>query len=350
VLVKAGFNGSRTTLGCSEVGIYEIDAQLIGSSNLPITYFQGGDCGPEHIKGVSGNSIKFNMHSVDLLAVLSTATYSPTPAMLTTVQTPTPEPTIKDGSMDCDVDMSAGGAVRSSNNCWAGMVDGYLVSVTTGLERDMPEKDAVCGRGIQGFYAIDAWFPNADPYAEYGTFGHLGDREYAGCDFPLHIKSVADDVVTIDGSANFSVDLRSYIEGPLQNDHWTKGVIGCPPDSDPGNASRTSTGCWQGVTDGYDVFLRVGKEEGRPPGTGDQACSTQGFYYLEAWAPDSSSSRLASVPPIGWHLVYSKWVYTRCSALRIIENPYNPITLGDESNESVPFDMGALLSPTTPTP
>src|SRR5207248_2389996 len=106
--------------------------------------FQGGGCGPEHIREIWGSYIGFEMASVNLLSVLSTTTPLPTPTSLTSAITasPTPKPTIQAGFVGCYPDMRAGGAARTRNNCWVGVVDGYEVSITTGTERYMGGKDS----------------------------------------------------------------------------------------------------------------------------------------------------------------------------------------------------------------
>jgi len=344
LFVKAGFNHSTRARGCSEEGIHAIDIRPVGSDKLLYSNVRGGGCGPEHIGQISDGWIRFDTTGEVLSSLLGTTTPYPT---LTAVNTPTAEPTIVAGFVGCDIDMTAGGGARTSNNCWMGVIDGYVVDITTGKERYMGDK---YGCDTQGFYTIGAFLPNLDLF---DPLGHFVDREYAGCTAALHIQGVSGNIVTFDGSASFTEDLLSFIQTPIQRDHWSKEISGCPPDTSVNHALRTSTGCWQGVINGYDVFLRVGKEEGRspghPPGIGEMSCTTQGFYYVEAWAPDSPASIEDSIPPIGWHMAYSKWVYTGCSPIYLTRSYGWSPNLGSESG-GIYLDIPSLPLTPTPTP
>lgn len=348
VLIKAGFDARTPPTGCSEEGMYEINTRPTGTDKWANTYFQGGGCGPKHIERVEGSYIGFNMAAVNLPDVIAGATPFPTSTIASTFKR-TAIPTLQAGFVACYPDMRAGGSARTNNNCWQGQIGKYDTFISSGLEKYMgggKGSDENCD--TMGFYEFEAELANA----RFGDdLSRFGERNYAGCGGPLHIRSVSGNTVNLDGSAKLSVNILSFIEATIQSDHWSKGVVGCPPDIDAGSPLRTSTGCWQGLSDdGYDAFASVGKEEGRPIVDGGPACSTQGFLYFEAWAPDSEASIESSIPPIGWHVVYSRRLYFRCSALRIIDAGGNSFYMEDGDHQPLSINVPPYLSTPTPAP
>lgn len=134
----------------------------------------------------------------------SVSTDTPQSHDIDTPMAASPSPTFATGFTGCIPDMRAGGAARTNNNCWQGIVNGYYVFITAGKENNRPEKDSC---GIEGFFEIEASLPGADPYDS------IRDREYAGC-AALHIRDVSGSLATFDGGASFTVDLTSFLPTP----------------------------------------------------------------------------------------------------------------------------------------
>src|SRR5438270_9875834 len=84
VLVKAGFNHSKPVQGCSEEGVYEIDARPLGSKDFTYRDAKGAWCGPLHIREISGSYIGFNSASVILPTTLPSGLVTTTPYLTLT--------------------------------------------------------------------------------------------------------------------------------------------------------------------------------------------------------------------------------------------------------------------------
>jgi hypothetical protein len=246
--------------------------------------------------------------------------------------------------------MRAGGSTRTQNNCWQGVVDGYDVYISTGVERwtGGGGKD---GCGTQGFYEIFASLPGKNPE----TYAYSDDhRSNAGCDSPLHIKSVSGDIVSFDGSAIFSVDIADVIRTERQVQNWSRGVGGCPLNVAPNPLDLISINCWQGVVNGYDVLVRAGTQNLAPGDKRYSECPNLGFYSVTAWAPNQWQTVQNWTPPnSAWHLVYENTFYPpRCGGglLRIDgdENVGKTIDFEDANHQPSGVDISRYLP--TPTP
>jgi len=232
--------------------------------------------------------------------------------------------------------MTAGGGGNRWDTCWHGVIDGYHVGIDSGAQlygggKGMCETD--------GMYDIDIQVLDRSSRP-------IGGRYYYGCD-DLFIQNVSGHFVT------FTNGMKVDIFAITQEQAWAQAIVSCPPNIGAGSITRTSANCWQGVVNGYDVFVWAGHMAGHMPmGNTGSFCEQPGFAYIEAWAPDSMPPAKEWVPPNNWHQVYQEWFYPQRCTLHFVGARGSTLTFEDLDNIN-PFVVDIaphLPTPLTPTP
>lgn len=261
---------------------------------------------------------------------------TPQPRDTNTPSPVSPTPTYAIGFYKCEADTAAGGGSRKWKDCWKGIVNGYSVEVSAGIQLNWGGAKVPCETA--GMYYLSARLLTSSYPRAYESYYFVGCSE-------LHIKEVSGGVVTFKGDDTYNVRILSIVETA----NWRQGLGGCPPKMSADSTIRTSTNCWKGVVNSYTVLVRAGEEVLSPKEQGILNCPTQGFYYVEAWAPNDRQTVQSWKPPDNWQLVYQQRFYPlRCGALRISSTNGSFVNLEDEDNQ--PFSVNLAEYLPTPIP